>query len=455
MLYLGNVESQTGKTCQHTFAVSLLLCHGPASTYEENETINAVRGKAAKGRTQNSRSLKSEGRQPQQCTDHEVNRDYDTFLQRWEKEGDVDPFQGKLDVDEPDEEDGQSAQCWRMALPLKEVYFFHLDNGKAHWVLFKISLPQMKIELIDSLCDGNYMGIIDGESEMAMLAVACHFSRQKNYKQVVEIWENKIEVKYCQLGVQRDAKHLTAITPMVLRNLVGDIFMSWRFSEQGLDTSKIKSFLQAMKEFATWGVQVVDSLHWKKLEQLILPTGSDHKKGWKNELLRLVNRKKLPWGDLDLMKRMLVPIHRPNHWIMAVADFEEELIAVYDSLCGNSEYDDIFKTMERSRIGDILIQQIIPVLRAQIFSVIRKGAKEEEIDSEDYSSTQEADTRAKDSRKMTPEEKHRSQHLKGTKEPALKHSTKYDHLPAQKWGAGSYVLVPVSSDPVSEAEESG
>ncbi|THU76927.1 hypothetical protein K435DRAFT_812948 [Dendrothele bispora CBS 962.96] len=264
---------------------------------------------------------------------------------------------------------------------------------------------------------------------------------------------------------------------------------------QKLLDHEYKSFaakLQEGKEFATRGVQVVDSLHWKKLEQLILPTGSDHKKGWKNELLRLVNRKKLPWGDLDLMKHMLVPIHRPNHWIMAVADFEEESIAVYDSLCGNSEYDDIFKvfktwisagvdgrskdhaispnfssnlnqwtleprpqTMERSRIGDILFQQIIPVLRAQIFSVIRKGAKEEEIDSEDYSSTQEADTRAKDFRKMTPEEKRRSQRLKGTKEPALKHSTKYDHLPAQKWGAGSYVLVPVSSDPVSEAEESG
>ncbi|THU80053.1 hypothetical protein K435DRAFT_874788 [Dendrothele bispora CBS 962.96] len=141
-------------------------------------------------------------------------------------------------------------------------------------------------------------------------------------------------------------------------------------------------------------------------------------------------------------------------WVNTVAYFLNTVHDLHQTHAAEIYCDDRL-TMERSRIGDILFQQIIPVLRAQIFSVIRKGAKEEEIDSEDYSSTQEADTRAKDSRKMTPEEKHRSQRLKGTKEPALKHSTKYDHLPAQKWGAGSYVLVPVSSDPVSEAEESG
>ncbi|THU92332.1 hypothetical protein K435DRAFT_800574 [Dendrothele bispora CBS 962.96] len=305
-------------------------------------------------------------------------------------EGDVDPFQGKLDVDEPDEEDGQSAGD-----------------------------PDLQVE--------------------SPLSVRVSPGRPSN---------------------------TVPMQPYRSKQRLPPIFQS----RPGPKSERLHK-LSLMKK---------GPLHWKKLEQLILPTGSDHKKGWKNELLCLVDRKKLPWGDLDLMKRMLVPIHRPNHWIMAVADFEEELIAVYDSLCGNSEYDDIFKvfktwisagvdgrskdhaispnfssnlnqwrleprpqTMERSRIGDILIQQIIPVLRAQIFSVIRKGAKEEEIDSEDYS------------RKMTPEEKRRSQRLKGTKEPALKHSTKYDHLPAQKWGAGSYVLVPVSSDPVSEAEESG
>ncbi|THU88836.1 hypothetical protein K435DRAFT_803210 [Dendrothele bispora CBS 962.96] len=46
--------------------------------------------------------------------------------------------------------------------------------------------------------------------------------------------------------------------------------------------------LMTRSAFEERHVYVVDSLFWKKLEQLILPYGSDHKKGWKDSLMRLV-----------------------------------------------------------------------------------------------------------------------------------------------------------------------
>jgi len=38
-----------------------------------------------------------------------------------------------------------------------------------------------------------------------------------------------------------------------------------------------------------------------------------------------------PWGNLNKMKRLIVPVHRSNHWIVAIADFAERFMAIYDS----------------------------------------------------------------------------------------------------------------------------
>ncbi|THV02007.1 hypothetical protein K435DRAFT_792948 [Dendrothele bispora CBS 962.96] len=105
---------QTGKTCRHTFAVSLLLKYGPASRFMENETINAVRGREAKGRSQNIQKLKSQGRDLQQRTDYGVLQDLDYFLERWEKESDIDPLTKEIgsrntDDESHTEEGGESA----------------------------------------------------------------------------------------------------------------------------------------------------------------------------------------------------------------------------------------------------------------------------------------------------------------------------------------------------------
>ncbi|THU92383.1 hypothetical protein K435DRAFT_800555 [Dendrothele bispora CBS 962.96] len=211
---------------------------------------------------------------------------------------------------------------------------------------------------------------------------------------------------------------------------------------------------------------------------LILPSGSDHKGEWEADPSRLVRKRKFPWGDLNLMKRLLVPIYQPDHWIMAVVDFEKDFIAVYNSLNGKSQHGNIFKILrtwiltgvkerlndnlvnpglqnngvdcgvfvighmillsypqdfDRAQIGDILISQVVPILRAHLFSIIKNGAVESQED-------------------ITKER--RSQRLMSGNKPTEKPSAKYDYLPKHKWGAGSYMMAPVSSDPVSEAEKS-
>ncbi|THU95170.1 hypothetical protein K435DRAFT_859800 [Dendrothele bispora CBS 962.96] len=102
--------------------------------------------------------------------------------------------------------------------------------------------------------------------------------------------------------------------------------------QNGWISDELITFFLALyeTEFTSRGVYTVSSLYWKKLEQLILPSGSDHKREWEADLSRLVRKRKFPWGDLNLMKRLLVPIHQPDHWIMAVVDFEKEFIAVYN-----------------------------------------------------------------------------------------------------------------------------
>ncbi|THU82782.1 hypothetical protein K435DRAFT_808036 [Dendrothele bispora CBS 962.96] len=63
------------------------------------------------------------------------------------------------------------------------IHFFHLDNSKAHWVLFKVSSKSFKIDLFDSLSDGDWDEIVDIDSEEGMVAIASHFSGLQNYTQ--------------------------------------------------------------------------------------------------------------------------------------------------------------------------------------------------------------------------------------------------------------------------------
>ncbi|THU81136.1 hypothetical protein K435DRAFT_809329 [Dendrothele bispora CBS 962.96] len=313
------------------------------------------------------------------------------------------------------------------------IHFFHLDNSKAHWVLFKVSSKSFKIDLFDSLSDGDWDEIVDIDSEEGMVAIASHFSGLQNYTQAKLKFTDK-QARSCSSSLYTGPAKgqlllwLKSTTSQVLKTLLGAVWISWRFSSHGLGTTPIQEFLRTVgietilpqiepgycairppwlvesnitqeipintkepsheimqeevdsmpaleahqqtrgeklvvtkksiqnfqhatgiqlnltsakkiwnneyksfiseiqigKEFNIGGIKiqlkdlerlqrgwisdelitlfllmtrsafeerhvyVVDSLFWKKLEQLILPYGSDHKKGWKDSLMRLV-----------------------------------------------------------------------------------------------------------------------------------------------------------------------
>ncbi|THU99232.1 cysteine proteinase [Dendrothele bispora CBS 962.96] len=261
--------------------------------------------------------------------------------------------------------------------------------------------------------------------------------------------------------------------------------------------------LMTRSAFEERHVYVVDSFFWKKLEQLILPYGSNHKKGWKDSLMQLIMKNPIPWGDLDSMKRLLAPIHCTDHWIMAVADFEEQFIEVYDSLPSKTaQHQDIFQvfktwilagvndslngeifdeyfsrwklqpqpqnpglqnntsdcgafvighlillshtqSVDRKRIGDILTPQLskMELLRLQPRVGTRLKTNEDSGGTKYLGKTKQPGE--VDHHKTN----RRSSCLKGEQTQAqVKASTKYAHFPVEKWGAGGYSFVPISSE---------
>ncbi|KAJ7070411.1 hypothetical protein B0H15DRAFT_966321 [Mycena belliarum] len=106
-----NEFKQTGKTCEHTFAVNLQRKYGSVERYNDLETIRKVRGKAAKGQ-KNNPPVKTTGRQQQRRTDHTVSKDHDRYLEQVEKK--VNPW--RLD-DSSDSPDDTSDKPLLLALP--------------------------------------------------------------------------------------------------------------------------------------------------------------------------------------------------------------------------------------------------------------------------------------------------------------------------------------------------
>ncbi|KAK7456335.1 hypothetical protein VKT23_010582 [Stygiomarasmius scandens] len=51
-------------------------------------------------------------------------------------------------------------------------------------------------------------------------------------------------------------------------------------------------------------------------------------------------------GRSELHEALACTIHWHDHWIMVVADFEKQYMAVYDSLPGNSQHEDIFDVLK-------------------------------------------------------------------------------------------------------------
>ncbi|KAF5348214.1 hypothetical protein D9758_014635 [Tetrapyrgos nigripes] len=162
------------------------------------------------------------------------------------------------------------------------------------------------------------------------------------------------------------------------------------------------------------------------------------------DVVRRMQKQNLPWSNLNSMKRLLVPIHIDKNWITSVADFERAIISIYDSydppLGTDNKFFQIFKiwiaagikfqleknavisssfvtnmdewtlesnpshgfqdntndcgvfaighmlllsypqTVDLQSIGTYLAPSVVPILRAELFALIRDNAVESRLE---------------------------------------------------------------------------
>ncbi|THU92853.1 hypothetical protein K435DRAFT_800144 [Dendrothele bispora CBS 962.96] len=197
------------------------------------------------------------------------------------------------------------------------------------------------------------------------------------------------------------------------------------------------------------------------------------KKIWNNEYKSFISE--LQTGkefNTERLERFfdVIGYEESNHWIMAVADFEEQFIEVYDSLPSKTaQHQDIFqvfKTCILAGVNDSLNGEIFDEYfsrwklqpQPQVLSVIKDGAVEATASDKNNMVTRlktnedSGGTKYLEKTKQPGEVDHhktnqRSSCLKGEKTQAqVKASTKYAHLPVEKWGAGGYSFVPITSE---------